>query len=600
MFRLDLQGEGGGNTLASTDLARLGSTEIRLTGLIDASDGGALVDMLGLERLVTVNQRSGRLTLELNGPLGGDLAVNGRLLAGGLDVSAKGTMHPSGSRGPTAQIALKAAAANVVPLRPATARPPPWSTLTARLLLADGAVTLADLDGTLAGIGIKGELGIAMTEPMRMKGDITIATLDLPAAIGATIGFPRQNGNVSSAWPADPFETGLLGTVSGRITVKAGQVALTSKLTARDLRAVLDFNQSELAVADIDGVLAGGRISGDFGFERGDQGITARGHFRFTDVEAAELLGGGARAPLSGKLTADLGLAGSGRSPIALIGSLKGEGTLALRDGSIARFDPAAFDIVTRAVDQGLPIDATRIGTRMEAALAASALPVALAEGSIAVTMGQLRLVDPVVHAEGAELAPTGSVDLTQNAIDAHLILSGPKVADASAGSRPDISLSLKGPIDAPKRVLDVAALANWLALRAVDQKAKRVDALEQAAREHPDDAGEATGNPAEREPIAPLPRAARPGSVASPAAAIGAPAAKAGDEPRVRRPTPTNRLRLCRRPWTSARRRRPMGRADRAAVVRRNDQAEAAERATIISSCRVSCRPISSPSWLR
>ena len=71
-----------------------------------------------------------------------------------------------------------------------------------------------------------------------------------------------------------------LGTVSGQIKVKAAQVALTSKLSARDLHAVLDFNRSELAVADIDGALAGGRIGGDFGFERGDEGVTGARPFQ--------------------------------------------------------------------------------------------------------------------------------------------------------------------------------------------------------------------------------------------------------------------------------------------------------------------------------
>jgi hypothetical protein len=548
VFRLDLQGDAGGSALASIDLTRLGGTKIHLTGLFDASDGSALVDMLGLDRLVTVNQRSGRLALELSGPLDGDLAINGQLLAGGLDVSANGTMHPAGGPGPTAQIALRAAAANVVPLRPAAAQraaQPPWSTLTTRLMLADGAVTLADLNGTLAGVAIKGELGIGMTEPMRMTGDITIAALDLPAAIGNMIGYPHQNGNPGSnaAWPADPFESGLLGSVGGRVTVKVGQLALTAKLTARDLRAVLDFNPSELVVAEIDGGLAGGRIGGDLGFGRGDDGITARSHLRLADIDAAEVFaGGGARAALSGKLTADLALAGTGRSPIALIGSLKGEGTFALRDGSIARFDPAAFDVVTRAVDQGLPIDVTRIGDRMEIALAVGGLPVVLAQGSIAAAMGQLRLVDPVVQAKGAEFSATGSIDLTQSAIDARLILSGPKVADAPSGGHPDISVGLKGPIDAPKRTLDVAALANWLALRAVDQKARRVDALEQAAREHPPDAGETTGSPAERDPVdtvpAGAPRAARPSSVASPV--TGPPPAASTGGLAVKRPTPT------------------------------------------------------------
>ena len=41
VFRLDLQGDAGGSTVASTDLARLGASKVRLTGLIDAGDGGA-------------------------------------------------------------------------------------------------------------------------------------------------------------------------------------------------------------------------------------------------------------------------------------------------------------------------------------------------------------------------------------------------------------------------------------------------------------------------------------------------------------------------------------------------------------------------------
>ena len=281
-------------------------------------------------------------------------------------------------------------------------------------------------------------------------------------------------------------------------------------------------------------------------------------------------------------------------------------------------------------------------------------LPVALAEGSIAANMGQLRLVDPVVHAKGAELAPTGSIDLTQGAIDARLTLSAPKGADAAGP--PDISVSLKGPLDAPRRTLDVGALANWLALRALDQKSKHVDALEQAAREHADDA-ETTGSPTERDPSDAVPsvppRAGRPGSVATPipgpvglprqrptqdpaAAAViipeapppppaaGATAhgragtiAAADRYPSDAAPAWTARIgrATSRLPWawrwqrcrardgTAGREQasRAAGFAclnqKRAAIA---NQAEAADRATIISSRGAACRPISSLSWLR
>ena len=49
---------------------------------------------------------------------------------------------------------------------------------------------------------------------------------------------------------------------------------------------------------------------------------------------------------------ADVG--GTGLSPVALVGSLKGSGKIVLADGQIAGLDPHTFDAVTRAVDQGL------------------------------------------------------------------------------------------------------------------------------------------------------------------------------------------------------------------------------------------------------
>jgi large subunit ribosomal protein L24 len=554
LFRLDLQGDASGGSFTSTDLAKLGGTTLHLSGLLDANDGGALVDLLGLDHAVAVNQRSGRITIELSGPLDGDLNLKSQILAGGLDVAANGTVHPLGSRGPTAQLMLRASAADVLPLRSAVARrgtQPPWSTLTARLAMAEDTVSLTDINGTLAGAAVKGDLRVGVREPHKVSGNLTIAALDLPSVLGAALGFPHANAGGDAVWPAEPFDAGLLGTVTGQVTIKAAQVALTPKLSARDLHVVVDLDRAQIAVADLDGALAGGRVGGNFAFVRGDDGVTMHSHLRLTDVDTAELLGGGARPPVSGKLTAELELAGGGRSPIALVGSLQGSGKFSLRNGSLARLDPAAFDVVSRAVDQGLPIDTTRIGDRMDAALAVGGLSIPLAEGTIAAAMGQLRLVDPVVQAKGAAFSLGGAVDLTQQSLDAHLVLSVSKATESAGENRPDISIDLKGAIDAPKRSLNVAALTRWLALRMVDEKAKRVDALEQAAREHPLDGNEGAVAP-EREPIttavpanppppAPLPRFVRPNPAASPptAATGGQDTGNSGaksDEPRPRR----------------------------------------------------------------
>jgi len=268
-----------------------------------------------------------------------------------------------------------------------------------------------------------------------------------------------------------------LPALRGQIAVKSARVALTPKLAARDVRGVVRFGESELALEGIDGSIGGGRVAADLTFLRRAEGLTARGRVHLAGANAAELLPGD--GALSGGLTLDVTAEGTGMSPVALVGSLAGSGSFTLENARAARLDPAAFDTVIRAVDQGLPIDAIRVRDRMDAALASGGLPVSLAEGAIAIDAGQARLSNPVVRAQRGDLTMSGSVNLTEAALDARLTLFGAGGAGAPANTRPEIGIALKGPIDAPKRTIDVAALASWLALRAVEQQSKKLDVLE-------------------------------------------------------------------------------------------------------------------------
>jgi large subunit ribosomal protein L24 len=138
------------------------------------------------------------------------------------------------------------------------------------------------------------------------------------------------------------------------------------------------------------------------------------------------------------------------------MGSLDGGGKFTLEDGRLARLDPAAFEGVIRAVDRGLPIDATSVRNKIESALASGGFVITRVVGPIVINAGQARLSNTIVRGPGADLTIGGSVDLN-----------------------PEITIALRGPVNAPKRTIDAAALANWLALRAVEQQAKKLDALE-------------------------------------------------------------------------------------------------------------------------
>jgi hypothetical protein len=84
-----------------------------------------------------------------------------------------------------------------------------------------------------------------------------------------------------------------------------------------------------------------------------------------------------------------------------------------------------------------------------------------------------------MVRAQGADLTASGSVNLADGAMDARLSLLGAAGTGALASTRPEIGITLKGPSDAPRRSIDVAALTSWLALRAVEQQSKKLELLE-------------------------------------------------------------------------------------------------------------------------
>ena len=523
-FRVALQGDAGtaSDAFKLENLATLGAAKVNLNGRLDADDGAALIEVIGLDRLVAVDKRPARLAVAAKGPLDGDLLVDGQLAAGALNIATKGTIRVRVRASPSADLNLKVTNANIRLPRPAAGRAGESlpASVTARLALSEGMLRFSEVAGTVAGASVGGRLTLGMQQPITVDGDIELGAVDLPAAIALAIGIPGQGAGAGAAtgasasasgpWPAEPFEQGLTA-LSGQIAVKSARVALTPKLAARDVRRGLRFGESELALEAIDGSIAGGRVAADLTFLRRADGLTARGRMRLTGANAAELLPG--EGALSGRLTLDVTAEGTGMSPVALVGSLAGSGSFTLENARAARLDPAAFDTVIRAVDQGLPIDAIKVRDRMDAALASGGLALTLAEGAIIIDAGQARLNNTVVRAQRGDLAVSGSVNLTEAALDARLTMFGAGGAGAPANTRPEIGIALRGPIDTPKRTIDVAALASWLALRAVEQQSKKLDVLEGRAPVPPSTpaAVNAPTSAAKPKPAAPAAERAQP-----------------------------------------------------------------------------------------
>ena len=469
--RVALTGQANADAIAFT------AGDIKLEGKLEADDGKILVAMLGLDPVLAVDAGPGALTLTANGPARGELKIDGKLTGGGLDAGATGSAKLFTDT-PSAALRLTILRADAGPLR-GGARAPLPVTFAGNVALTAKDVTLSDINATIAGATLRGKLGLTLPAPRRVHGEIETDTLDAPSLVMAAIGMPSAaSSGASWAWSSEPFAAGVRGDYGGQITLKARRAGLLPGLAAHELRAAFRWGDNEIAFDDVSGDVAGGRLAGQVSFRSVDGGMKAHAKISLIGANAADMFSSGARPPVNGALGFSIEADGAGMSPVALIGSLQGTGKITLTDAQLAGLDPRTFDVVTRAVDQGMPIDAARISNVVNKALESGRLTVRRAEGIIAVSAGQLRLSNVRADSKGAALSLAGNLDLTDGSIDARLVLSG---LGQAAGSRPDIFMALRGPAAAPSRSIDVSALTGWLTLRAIDNQSKQLRDIENA-----------------------------------------------------------------------------------------------------------------------
>jgi large subunit ribosomal protein L24 len=511
-LRLTLRGESARGAGASADLQSLIGADLRLDAKVESDKGSALVDLLNLGSVVAADaNRPGQISISASGPLGA-LALDGRLLAGGLDASAKGVVNLRADK-PKAELRLAVASADARPLR-RSPRPanPLMVSLTGKLGLTGHSVALDDFSGTFAGVPARGKLAIDFAQAPRIEGQIEADRLETPAMLAALVGVPAAPDG--RAWSAEPFGKGLLDGTEGRVEWRTRRATITPTLTLDQAHGTLKFSRSEIGFADIEGGMADGQIKGELMFHRHADGISANGRLRLSNADAATLLAYDNKTAVTGRVALQIDVEGVGLSPQTLVGSLNGNGLVSISQAQFASLNAKVFEAASRAVDQGVALEMKKIGEVATGALETGTLSIASAEGVVTIANGQIRLTNLVTRAEGADLTVTGSVDLMEQKLNARLALSANKDAPQAGGERPMVSVFLSGPIASPKRVVDVSALTAWLTLRAVEQQSRQLEAMEAKRR------AAVTDQPAEEPRAASATPQAMPPMVVSPAAA--------------------------------------------------------------------------------
>ena len=122
--------------------------------------------------------------------------------------------------------------------------------------------------------------------------------------------------------------------MNGTVSFKFDRTTLTPSLVVRDLKGVVRFAPPEIALNDIDGKLAGGRLTGGLTFRRDAPSFAAQGYVELANASAAAFASN-ANA-IDGLLTAKLQGESQGLSPDGIVGAFHGGGTITLTRAQFA------------------------------------------------------------------------------------------------------------------------------------------------------------------------------------------------------------------------------------------------------------------------
>ena len=159
-----------------------------------------------------------------------------------------------------------------------------------------------------------------------------------------------------------------------------------------------------------------------------------------------------------GKMDFQTALAATGRSPLALVSALNGQGSLKVRDGVVKGFDLKAVSDRLKELDKGL--DFLRL---LGSSMGGGETKFAALDGTFRVEKGVLRTDDLKLVAEAGEGTAKGTASLPRWTMDfttQFKLTEHPKA--------PPFGMQVQGPIDNPRRIFRFEALQTYLLQRGV------------------------------------------------------------------------------------------------------------------------------------
>lgn len=456
--------------LRGFDLDKLRRSQISLESKLSSEQGASLIALLGLDGILAAGDGPGQFQGSVNGAWGAPLRLNVKLAGTGLDAEAQGTADPFAPQ-PKGSVTVKVRSLNLAPLfdlKPSD-RLAQNISLSSRVSLEGGKLSLEDLDGAMAGSRLRGRVALTLDGERKVEGELGLDALELAPAFALTIGAAGRDA-------AEPLGAGLLKGWHGKIAFQVLRGLLPGGTELRPVGGTVKGDGQSLVFDGIKGRIGGGVASGSIDARQTAGGLALNARFQLDGADATALQYRALTMP-AGRASLQMTLSSQGRSASALTGALSGSGTVTLESARITGLDPRAFDVAIRASDAGQTTDDVRLRKLVEPVLSGGALLVESAQIPFTIRDGRLRVDATTLESDVARAIVSGGYDIPADQADIRATLASGTTGQVT--SRPEIAVFATGSPDALHRSLDVAALSSWLAVRAIDRETRRLDSIE-------------------------------------------------------------------------------------------------------------------------
>jgi uncharacterized protein involved in outer membrane biogenesis len=341
-----------------------------------------------------------------------------------------------------------------------------------------GDLRVTDLHAAVGPLSATGQVALSLAED-RPKFDATLAFGEIavaspssggrkPVAIAGQAEPATLPASVQPVpWSNDPIDLSWLSDADG--AVKLAAAGLTIGATRLDKPvASLSLAGGTLKVDSLAATLFGGALSGSASLSAADHAASAQVSLVHGQMQSA-LLGLAGLDVADGTMDGDATFATSGRSESEMISRLAGSGRFSIHDGHVKGFDLKAVDDRFRR-NEGVT---SALLSLLQAGVGGGRTSFSVFGGSFHGASGvfvndDLRLVADGGGAQGVE-----RIDLPAGTIDARI---GFQLNDAP--DAPPLVVRLQGPLDSPRKFLDINAIQEWLAERAPVKGGKPKDVI--------------------------------------------------------------------------------------------------------------------------